>query len=350
MLKFWIDIDNTPHVLFAKPIIRYISQKQHNCIITIRNTRQVQNLALEYGYKFTIIGQHYGKSTASKIHGTLLRVMLLIPWVIKTSPNIAISHGSRSQAAICKLFRIPKLIFDDYEHANEAFVCHPTWCIVPKLLEMHWNYKVDFVYPGTKESVYIYDQLHNDKRVYNSINYKAMRQIYVRPAADDAHYHINTNRDLLGEVMRRFRLQYTVDIIILARSEMQSMELRRDYAEWHGDLRIKHAKNAVNGVFLMQQCGILVGGGGTMNREALTIGVKVYSIFEGAMGTIDNLFAERGNLCVLKSHRDIARCIKDEQSNRRASEINSTGLISIQHILETLIKHCDCNTINHNKA
>ena len=82
--KIWIDLDNSPHVPFFKPIMEELKKKDFELVVTARDCFQVCGLADLMGVKCTPIGRHYGKHKIMKILGSLFRVAQLLPTVLRT--------------------------------------------------------------------------------------------------------------------------------------------------------------------------------------------------------------------------------------------------------------------------
>jgi predicted glycosyltransferase len=68
-MKIWIDLDNTPHVPFFKPIIRELERRGFKVVITARDAYQVYELADKMNLQYIKIGRHYGKSAVKKLLG-----------------------------------------------------------------------------------------------------------------------------------------------------------------------------------------------------------------------------------------------------------------------------------------
>src|SRR5947209_3743153 len=133
-MKIWIDLDNTPHVPFFKPIIRELEKKGYQIVLTARDAFQVCELANRFGLRYVKVGRHYGKNRFLKIAGVMWRALQLLPFVIREKPALALSHGSRAQIFICNLLRIPTVMIMDYEHAQTPLLLRPRWEIVPEVL------------------------------------------------------------------------------------------------------------------------------------------------------------------------------------------------------------------------
>jgi len=68
-MKIWIDLDNTPHVPFFKPIIRELERCGHTVAVTARDAFQVCEMAERLGVPCTKVGRHYGKNRFLKVWG-----------------------------------------------------------------------------------------------------------------------------------------------------------------------------------------------------------------------------------------------------------------------------------------
>src|SRR6202158_4197636 len=94
--KIWIDLENSPHVPFFKPIIEDLEKRGHSVLVTARDCCQVCELAYLFHVQYKRIGHHYGKHTLAKLAGLGVRVLQLAPSILSEKPDLAISHGSRS--------------------------------------------------------------------------------------------------------------------------------------------------------------------------------------------------------------------------------------------------------------
>src|SRR5437588_12784595 len=54
-MKIWIDLDNTPHVPFFKPIVRELEKRGYTIVLTARDAFQVCELATRFGLSYTTI-------------------------------------------------------------------------------------------------------------------------------------------------------------------------------------------------------------------------------------------------------------------------------------------------------
>ena len=70
--KIWVDLDNSPHVPFFRPIIDELRKRNYDVLVTARDAYQVRELLEFYGVSAKLIGRHYGKHKVLKGMGTCL--------------------------------------------------------------------------------------------------------------------------------------------------------------------------------------------------------------------------------------------------------------------------------------
>src|SRR5438067_1446018 len=160
-MRIWIDLDNTPHAPFFKPIIRELERRGHNVAVSARDAFQLCELAETLGLRFLKVGRHYGQNRFLKVWGLLWRSCQLLPFVLREKPALALSHGSRAQILLSNLLQIPTVMVMDYEHASTPPMVRPRWEIVPEALadqDLHCrNQERIRTYRGIKEDVYAGD-------------------------------------------------------------------------------------------------------------------------------------------------------------------------------------------------
>ncbi|MEO5953759.1 MAG: DUF354 domain-containing protein, partial [Chloroflexia bacterium] len=154
--RVWIDLDNSPHVPFFRPIIEELRVKGYSVLVTARDAFQVTQLTKLHRIQCKTIGRHYGKNKFMKVLGLVVRTAQLLPFVIKGRPDLAVSHGSRAQTLAAKLLGIRSVVIADYEYVSH--VTHPDWVIVPEIIPTEVASKLAnhvLKYPGIKEDVYV---------------------------------------------------------------------------------------------------------------------------------------------------------------------------------------------------
>jgi predicted glycosyltransferase len=307
-VKIWIDLDNTPHVPFFIPIIRELERRGHNVTLTARDAFQVCDLAKEKGLSFRKVGRHYGKNPVMKVLGLVIRAFELLPFYLRERPSLSLSHGSRSQNLLSNLMGVPTVLVADYEHARTAPFTHPRWTIAPEALSPEaLPSKVSHVryYEGIKEDVYAPD-FRPDPSLSKELGLQPDEVIVtVRPPADEAHYYSPESDILFHELMARIFRTPRIQVVLLPRNTHQEQGFRENYPEWFANSRTVIPTHAIDGLDLLWISDLVVSGGGTMNREAATLGVPVYSIFRGKTGAVDLMLEKQGRLVMIRSKDEV---------------------------------------------
>ncbi len=72
--KVWIDLTNSPHVLFFRPILRRLDDAGVPSVVTARDYAQTLGLLELYGIPHTVIGRHGGARLGGKVTGLVAAV------------------------------------------------------------------------------------------------------------------------------------------------------------------------------------------------------------------------------------------------------------------------------------
>jgi uncharacterized protein len=306
--KIWIDLDNTPHVPFFKPIIKELQKRGYTVVVTVRDAFQTCELATRSGLNFTKVGRHYGKNPLLKVFGLIWRSLQLLPFVVRERPVVGLSHGSRAQILLCNLLHIPTIMIIDYEYAQTMPGVRPGWEIVPDVLsseDLHCKTKERIrTYRGIKEDVYA-AEFRPDPSIIEQLGLNGDVIVTVRPPATEAHYHNPESDQLFVQFMQRLTTTKGTKAILLPRNKSQENELRKRWPQWFEGFKVVVPKEAVDGLNLLWHSDFVVSGGGTMNREAAALNVPVYSIFRGKIGAVDRRLQSEGRLILIESVEEV---------------------------------------------
>jgi len=337
-VKVWIDLDNTPHVPFFIPIIRELKNRGYEVVVTARDAFQVCELADRKGLHYIKIGRHYGKNPLLKVFGVFWRALQLLPFQLKEKPDLALSHGARSQLLLANLFRTPTVLIDDYEFSKTPLFTAPRWKIVPQSLPLgtHSDPSRLRKYAGIKEDVYA-PEFQPDTGLLAELGLNGKYIIVtVRPPADEAHYHNPESDLLLNELMDRICADDQIRAVLLPRNRRQEQTLRDQHPQWFVNGKTVVPTRAVDGLNLLWHSDLVVSGGGTMNREAAALGVPVYSIFRGKTGAVDRRLEEEGRLIMVRNAAEVRDVVK---FNRRSD--NSQAASQSQAALSQIVSHIE---------
>ncbi|MCP5520992.1 MAG: DUF354 domain-containing protein [Verrucomicrobiales bacterium] len=304
----WIDLDNSPHVPFFEPIIRGLQGRGHEVMLTARDAFQVRDLVGHRRLNAHVVGRHYGRNPLLKVLGLGWRSVQLSPSALFRRPDLAVSHGARSQLFLCNLLGIPSVLIDDYEHSIYPALTRPNWCIVPESLPVEalkCHRDRVLLFTGLKEDVYTGD-FEPDERMREQLG---LRQddlvVTVRPPASEAHYHDDRSEVLFAAVMDRLTATPEVRVVLLPRNDRQQAELQRRRPEWFATGRVTIPDGVVDGLALLWASDLVVSAGGTMNREAAALGVPVYSIFQGPTAAVDQRLEREGRLTLIRTTAEV---------------------------------------------
>jgi len=341
--KIWIDLDNTPHIPFFKPIIEKLEQNGIEVFITARDRFQVCELADLCGLHYKRVGKLHGKNTLFKISALMIRALQMFYILLKEKPVIAISHGSRSQIVAAKLLKIPSLEIFDYEHASNMPYFIPTWIIIPEIIpeeSIKFDKNLTYRYPGIKEDVYV-SGFKPDNNIVHALSIKKQKIIIIlRPPAVEAHYHKHLSDELFENVLNTLTDREDTQIILLPRNQKQAEHIKGKWKNSFMNGKITIPAKAFNGLDLIWHSDLVVSGGGTMNREAAALGVPVYSIFGGKIGAVDKYLSENKRLTFLRRIEDIRSKIFLCKRNhpRKLTGNNKQALNTIVNKIENIME------------
>jgi uncharacterized protein len=298
-VRVWIDITNSPHVLFFAPIIRRLEEQGHTVTLTARKYAQTEQLLARYGLVAVITGQHRGKGMPAKALGLVNRTTHLIAQARKGGYHVAVGHNSNDLAVAAWTLGIPQLTMFDYEYAQVSHhlnvrlvdeVVVPDAIPLSRLAPYGATPDKVFRYPGLKEEYYLYD-FDPDTTVLEQLEIDPRRVVGVlRPPPDVTLYH-RVENPYFDEVVKTLAAKRNVTLVVTPRTEEQRAHYR---ALAHKNLLVP--ERAVDALSLISAADFVIGAGGTMNREAVALGTPAYTMFAGRLGAVDEKLIAEGRL------------------------------------------------------
>jgi predicted glycosyltransferase len=335
--KIWIDLDNSPHVPFFAPILDELHQRGFVTLITARDCFQVRELADLFHLNYTLIGRHQGKNMFRKVAGLGCRAVQLMPTVLKHKPDLAVSHCSRSQLVAASCLAIPCMFIGDYEFATSWAVVEPTWMLCPDVIPdaaIRCNPARILRYPGIKEDVYV-PRFRPDAGLRHQLGLaEADIVVTMRPPAGEAHYHNPRSDELFDAAVAFLSGHRAVKLVMVPRNARQAARLRETWPAMFANGTMRIPEHVVDGLNLIWSSDLVISGGGTMNREAAALGVPVYSVFRGQIGSVDRHLSAAGRLVLLETPEQVRTRIVVVRRERdgRLAHAGSTAL-------ETIVRH-----------
>jgi hypothetical protein len=308
-VRVWIDISNSPQVLFFRPLIALLEARGHELQVTTRDYAQTLELLRMHRIAHEVVGPgHGGASAWGKGRATAGRLRALRGYAKGRGFDVALSHASHELPLVGRSLGIPAAYAFDYELAR---VQHGLGCraatrvIVPEAIPQD---RLDRLgasttkvrrYAGLKEEYYL-QGFEPDPAVLDELGLDRGRVIVVvRTPPDVSLYHRHGN-PLFAEVLGRLGSDPAVHTVVLPRTDEQREDIRA--LALPSLIVPEHALDAQS---LVGLCDLVVSAGGTMNREAVALGVPVYTTFAGRIGAVDAALIAEGRLRPLSSVADL---------------------------------------------
>jgi len=286
------------------PIIEELEKRDYEIVVTGRDCFQVRELTDLYHLKCKMVGRHSGKMRVRKLVGLVLRAIHMVPFVLQQRPALALSHGSRSQLIAASLMGLQSMAISDYEHARGLVLVRPTWVMHPEIIPSGvygFDAGKTLKYPGIKEDVYV-PRFKPDPSLLTLLGLNGKDIVVtLRPPAEEAHYHNSESDRLFEAVIECLKKQSNLKVVLLPRNDKQGQSIRHAWSDLFASGKFIVPDRAVDGLNLIWHSDLVISGGGTMNREAAALGIPVYSIFRGKIGSVDSYLAQQGRLILVES-------------------------------------------------
>ena len=308
-MKIWIDIVNTPHVRFFNGIIKKLRKYWHEVLITARDFSNIHDLLDIFGLEYTSIGDH-GVTLEEKLLSSTKRAYDLSKFISKEDIDIAITKHSIELPRVAFGLGIPNIFILDNEHAiaaNKLTLPLTNKLIIPEIFDV-WN-TIKFgmnpnnivQYNGTCEITHLEDFKYNEK-ILETLNLDLddnKKIILMRPEPSLASYlHTDCTKSVLTPIVNE--LKDIANILVIPRFKAQSTIFK--------DIPHVHViKTPVDTFSLTKRADLLIGAGGTMNREAALLKTPVISCYPGKVLSVDKYYIEKG---LMKRSTDLNEIIK----------------------------------------
>jgi uncharacterized protein len=306
--RVWVDLTNSPHVLVLAPIIRRLRAAGHDVLVTARDFAQTIELAERHGLGAVELGRHGGMGRAGRARALASRSLEAYRFARGRYFDVAVGHGSNDLPIAARALGIPAVDMFDYEW---ALLQHTVGCrlsrrvlvpeaIPPERLRRYGATGDKLVrYPGLKEEYYLSD-LVPDPGALPALGVDGSRLVAViRTPPELALYHPGSD-DLFAAVVDRLGNDPGVHAVVLPRTREQGLRLRP-----LGLPSLIVPDSAVDAPSLIAGADLVVSAGGTMNREAVALGVPVYTTFAGRIGAVDERLLAEGRMRRLERVGDL---------------------------------------------
>jgi predicted glycosyltransferase len=308
-VRVWIDVSNSPQVLFFKPLIALLEARGDDVGVTTRDYAQTLELLRLHDIPHDVVGpSHAGASPLRKARAMAARVPALRRYAKGRGFDLALSHASHEIQLAARSLGIPSAYAFDYEFARVQHGLGSRAArrvLVPEAIPQS---RLNVLgardgkvrrYPGIKEEYYLAG-FEPDNSVLAALGLERNRVLaIVRTPPEVSLYHRHGN-PLFQDVLERLGSDPSVHAVVLPRTDAQRELIRA------GNLpSLVVPDHAIDAQSLVALSDLVVSAGGTMNREAVALGVPVYTTFAGRVGAVDEALVREGRLLSLQSAQDL---------------------------------------------
>jgi predicted glycosyltransferase len=313
-MRLWFDLITPKQLLFFRPVIEGLRKGGHEVLATSRRYREVEQLASMLGLDLSFAGSRGGKEPIEQFRRSLERMELLLPLIVKFSPDASVSVASADCARISFGLRTRHIAVNDSPHS----------VIAGKLsLPLSHHVMTPWVIPYSAWSVFGIQRGQISR--YRALDPAAwlkrrpVRQmsgadtkrperatILVRLEESYAPYLAGSDGSwserILARLARDFKGQH---LVALCRYDDQLASVREKFGSSY-----EVPEAVVDGAGLIERSDVFVGMGGTMTTEAALMGTPAVSAFQGAELYTERYLLSKRLLMKAKSVDDVSRCVR----------------------------------------
>jgi uncharacterized protein len=337
-LKVWIDIVNAPHVRFFQSIISHLKEQGEEVFVTARRFGDVHRLLDLFGIDSTLVGWH-GATLEEKLLRSTQRAYELSQIITREKPDVAVSKHSIELPRVSFGLKIPSVYVLDNEHAIAANKLTLPLCdkiIIPMAIEADNVVRCGadpqnlLWYNGTSEITHL-QNFHNNPHIFEDLklNLKKDKTILMRTEPALASYlEADCRISVLSPIVEALEDQANILVIPRFREQQQIFE---------DDDQVILIKPPVDTFSLMKTSDLVIGAGGTMNREAALLGTPVISCYPGKLLAVDDYYIKKGLMkrsTKVEEIVEMARKLLEDDHQRE--EIKTDDLFQI--ILDNIYK------------
>lgn len=289
--------------------------------MTAREYAQTLELLRLHGIGHHVIGpRHGGAARRGKARALLGRLRALRSFAAPREFDVALTHGSHELTMTARALSIPCSTSFDYEW---AWLQHQLGCrsanrvvvpeaIPPRRLRRYGVRGPKLVrYEGLKEEYYLSD-FEPDPAVPARLGLDSERiLVVVRTPPEVSLYHRHGN-PLFTQVLERLGNDSGVHAVVLPRTDEQ-----RDAIRALALPSLVVPDGALDAQSLIALSDLVVSAGGTMNREAVALGVPVYTTFAGRLGAVDEQLIREGRLLPLRDAGELELRKREDGAGER---------------------------------
>ncbi len=283
-MKIWFDLSNSPHIPLFSAMIKDL-MTEHEVVITCRPLANTIDLLDLHGFKYTVVGKHYGGKFSAKLFGYPVRVWQLYQFLRKKKIQVAISQSTFHSPITAWLLGVPVIYMNDNEHAmgNIPSFIFASKILIPEFLDPKKAQKQCarrskiIQYPGVKEGIYLWNAMITHVPIQE-------KKIFIRPEPWIAQYYkgaLNFMDDMI------LYLKDKAQVVLLPRGKEQALHYEQE--KFKG---VVVQSKALSLEEIAGKCRLFIGAGGTMTREMAVLGVPTISVYQDELLDVDTYLLE----------------------------------------------------------
>ena len=337
-MKVWIDIVNAPHVRFFQSIISHLKEQGEEVFVTARRFGDVHRLLDLFGIDSTLVGWH-GATLEEKLLRSTQRAYELSQMITREKPDVAVSKHSIELPRVTFGLKIPSVYVLDNEHAIAANKLTLPLCdkiIIPRAIDADDVVRCGadpqnlLWYNGTSEITHL-QNFHYNPHIFEDLklNLKKDKTILMRTEPALASYlEADCRKSVLSPIVDALEDQANILVIPRFREQQQIFD---------DDDQVILIKPPVDTFSLMKASDLVIGAGGTMNREAALLGTSVISCYPGKLLAVDDYYIKKGLMkrsTKVEKIVEMARKLLEDDHQREEIKTDDLFQIILDNIYE----------------
>jgi uncharacterized protein len=328
-MKIWIDLANSPHPLLFAPIVQRLEELGHRIELTVRDTAQTLELAHARWPGAEAIGGMTPRTRAAKTAAIAKRVDDLRRWARRRSFDLALSHNSYAQIVAARTLGVHVVTAMDFEHqrANHLAFRLAHRILLPEALLLEavraqgaHPAKVAY-YGGLKEEL-IFADFEPDPNALAAVGVDPIdgAALVVARTPNPRASYVTDENPLFLTSLRTLADRTDVQCLVLVRHDDERAALAALAMQ-----NLVVPRHAVDSRSLMYAADLVIGGGGTMTREAAVLRVPTLTAYAGTAPAVDRQLEADGLLQRLTSPSQVAQLRLRAHDPRPAAELRARG-------------------------
>jgi hypothetical protein len=292
-MKIWIDIVNAPHAHFFKGIIRELEKRGYELLITTREFDGLTDILDMLGISYYVVGKHGGSTLEGKLLASVERQHKLAKLIIEEKPDLALYKNSPEAPRVAFGLAIPTIGFADNDTAtavNKLMLPYTKRLVYPKAIDAYDLIKcgadANSLHPinGFPELAHLYG-FKPDKQPLRELGLEPYSYIVMRTEPIKANYfNGDAEKSILEGVIP---LLPEIPIVLFPRTEEQG----KRFEKFKNVIIPGHIMDSLS---LLYYAKLMIGAGGTMNREAIALGTPTISTYPGKLLAITKWLIKLG--------------------------------------------------------